>query len=251
VVKGSETLWLNAAGWCRRYQSPIRLLGASRELIEWQARTRVTALDNVQVLEGCEVVGLLADHNRDAVTGVRVRSRRSRAEMTGPGTDVSADLVVDASGRGSRAPRWLAALGYQPPTETSISSLLGYASRQYRIPAGFQADWRMLVLNARPPGNARSGALVPIEGGRWMVALIGAGRDYPPTDDAGFLEFARSLRSPCCTRPSRLPSRCQRSLATATPTTSDGISSGCAGGRKGSWSSATPAARSTRSTVRA
>ena len=196
VVEGSESLWLNAAGWCRRYQSPIRLLGASRELIEWQARTRVTALDNVQVLEGREAVGLLADHHREAVTGVRLRTRGSRAEMTGPDTDVSADLVVDASGRGSRAPRWLAALGYQPPTETSINSLLGYASRQYRIPAGFQADWRMLVFNAKPPGNARSGALVPIEGGRWMVALIGAGRDYPPTDDAGFLEFARGLRSP-------------------------------------------------------
>ena len=27
VVKGSESLWLNAAGWSRRYQSPIRLLG--------------------------------------------------------------------------------------------------------------------------------------------------------------------------------------------------------------------------------
>jgi hypothetical protein len=46
------------------------------------------------------------------------------------------------------------------------------------------------------PGNARSGALVPIEDGRWMVALIGAGRDHPPTFDAGFLEFARGLRSP-------------------------------------------------------
>jgi 2-polyprenyl-6-methoxyphenol hydroxylase-like FAD-dependent oxidoreductase len=116
--------------------------------------------------------------------------------VTGPDTDVPADFVVDASGRGSRAPRWLAALGYQPPTQTSINSLLGYASRQYKIPAGFRADWRMLVINAKPPGNARTGALVPIEGGRWMVALIGAGRDYPPADDTGFLEFAHGLRSP-------------------------------------------------------
>jgi hypothetical protein len=38
----------------------------------------------------------------------------------------------------------LAALGYQPPTQTSINSLLGYASRRYKIPAGFRADWRML-----------------------------------------------------------------------------------------------------------
>jgi hypothetical protein len=196
VVEGSESLWLNAAGWSRRYQSPIRLLGASRELVEWQARTRVMALDQVQVLEGCEAVGLLTDPSRDAVTGVRLRSRDGRAVATSPATEVAADLVVDASGRFSRAPQWLAALGYPAPGETSINPLLGYASRQYAIPAGFEVDWRMLVINAKPPGNARSGALVPIEGGRWMVALIGAGRDYPPTDDAGFLEFARGLRSP-------------------------------------------------------
>jgi 2-polyprenyl-6-methoxyphenol hydroxylase-like FAD-dependent oxidoreductase len=196
VVEGSESLWLNAAGWSRRYQSPIRLLGASRELVEWQARTRVMALDNVQVLEGCEAVGLLTDPSRDAVTGVRLRSRDGRAEATGRTTGLAADLVVDASGRQSRVPQWLAELGYPAPAETSISSRLGYASRQYVIPAGFKTDWRMLVINAKPPANVRSGAVVPIEGGRWMVALIGAARDYPPTDDTGFLEFARGLRSP-------------------------------------------------------
>ena len=40
------------------------------------------------------------------------------------------------------------------------------------------------------------GLLLPVEGDRWMVGLAGAGRDYPPTDEAGFLEFAASLRSP-------------------------------------------------------
>jgi 2-polyprenyl-6-methoxyphenol hydroxylase-like FAD-dependent oxidoreductase len=195
VVEGSDSLWLNAAGWCRRYRSPIRLLGATRELIEWQTRTKVTALENVRVLEGCEAVGLLADRRRDAVTGVWLRPRSGHA-ATGRDSEVSTGLVVDASGRGSRAPQWLAALGYQPPTETRINPLLGYTSRQYKIPDGFQDDWRMVVINAKPPGNARTGALVPIEGGRWMVALIGAGREYPPTDEAGFLEFARGLRSP-------------------------------------------------------
>jgi 2-polyprenyl-6-methoxyphenol hydroxylase-like FAD-dependent oxidoreductase len=38
--------------------------------------------------------------------------------------------------------------------------------------------------------------MFPIENGQWVVTLTGGGRDYPPTDDAGFLEFARSLRSP-------------------------------------------------------
>jgi 2-polyprenyl-6-methoxyphenol hydroxylase-like FAD-dependent oxidoreductase len=34
-----------------------------------------------------------------------------------------------------------------------------------------------------------------IEGSRWIVTLAGIGRDYPPTDEAGFLDFARSLRN--------------------------------------------------------
>jgi hypothetical protein len=36
----------------------------------------------------------------------------------------------------------------------------------------------------------------PIEGNRWLVSLQGMGGDYPPTDEAGFFDFARSLRSP-------------------------------------------------------
>jgi hypothetical protein len=47
-----------------------------------------------------------------------------------------------------------------------------------------------------PPGDPRGGILQPIEGGRWLLSLIGGDGDYPPTDEAGFLAFARSLRSP-------------------------------------------------------
>jgi hypothetical protein len=32
-----------------------------------------------------------------------------------------------------------------------------------------------------------------IEGGRWMVLVAGAGHDYPPTDEKGYLAFAKSL----------------------------------------------------------
>jgi 2-polyprenyl-6-methoxyphenol hydroxylase-like FAD-dependent oxidoreductase len=55
---------------------------------------------------------------------------------------------------------------------------------------------RAVMLMSRPPEEPRTGFLFPIEGGRWKVTLVGAGRDYPPTDDGGFLAFARSLRDP-------------------------------------------------------
>lgn len=191
----ADVLWLTAQGWSRRFDQGLRLLSASRELIEWGVRRRVAALENVAVVEGHDVSSLVADAGRSRVTGVRIRARPSTGQDATE-HELAADLVVDASGRNSRTPRWLVELGFEPPSETRIDAFLGYASRHYAIPPTFAADWRVLYLQSHPPGNARAGGLFPVEGGRWMVTLAGAGRDYPPTDDAGFLDFAASLRSP-------------------------------------------------------
>ncbi|MHC5832286.1 MAG: 2-polyprenyl-6-methoxyphenol hydroxylase-like oxidoreductase, partial [Nostoc sp.] len=56
-------------------------------------------------------------------------------------------------------------------------------------------DWLGALVTAKAPGT-RSGGMFAIEGNRWIVTLAGIGRDYPPTDEAGFLDFARSLRNP-------------------------------------------------------
>jgi hypothetical protein len=90
----------------------------------------------------------------------------------------------------------LSALGYSPPTETTINSFLGYASRTYAPPRGWTAGWQVLAMIATPPAGKRGGIIQTIERGKWMVTLAGAARDYPPTDETGFLEFARSLPSP-------------------------------------------------------
>ena len=77
-----------------------------------------------------------------------------------------------------------------------VNSFQGYASRLYRPPAGFVPDWKALYVQQAPPGDPRGGIVQPVEGGRWLVSLVGGDGDYPPTDEAGFLAFARSLRSP-------------------------------------------------------
>ncbi len=103
---------------------------------------------------------------------------------------------MDASGRNSNASKWLEALGYAPPEETYTNSHLGYASRTYRRPERFDGDWKGLNAQAAPPEVTRGGVLLPLEGNRWMVTLSGVGGDYPPTDEEGFMDFARSLRTP-------------------------------------------------------
>jgi hypothetical protein len=50
-----------------------------------------------------------------------------------------------------------------------------------------------LLVRGTSQANSRSGVIISVEGERCMVTLAGVGRDYPPTDEASFLEFARSL----------------------------------------------------------
>jgi 2-polyprenyl-6-methoxyphenol hydroxylase-like FAD-dependent oxidoreductase len=185
-----DMCWMNAQGWCTRFPARRHLFSLSREFLDHLVRQRLTANPNVRTIDGCAVTGLLPD--RTGVRGVRI----TRAD--GSVEELSADLVVDATGRNTRTPHWLAELGYRPPPETRIDASVAYASRRYRIPDGFDADWKVAYLLPKPPEHRRMGVLAPVEGDRWMVMLSGAGgdRDRPPTDEPGFLEFARSLRSP-------------------------------------------------------
>jgi 2-polyprenyl-6-methoxyphenol hydroxylase-like FAD-dependent oxidoreductase len=192
AVPVDEANMLFPAGWSRpfRPRSRHRLLSCSRLLVESVVRRRV--IPQVNLRQGVEVTGLVVQHDR--VRGVRLRPRGGGESLRD--WSLAADLVVDASGRTSRGPEWLESLGLGRPAETRIDSFLGYASRQYALPPDSPIGQRAVMLMAKPPLEARTGYLFPIDGGRWIVTLAGAGRDYPPTDEAGFLEFARSLRDP-------------------------------------------------------
>jgi pimeloyl-ACP methyl ester carboxylesterase/2-polyprenyl-6-methoxyphenol hydroxylase-like FAD-dependent oxidoreductase len=191
-----DVLLLTSRGWCERFPTGIKVLCASREFLEWGVRRRLATFGNVRFLQGRDVTGLLADAHRRRVEGLRIRARSSGGGREEATEELPAGLVVDASGRNSRAPEWLAELGYPVPAEVRVNPFLGYASCYYKIPVDFGADWRVIFLQGEPPAIARGGALFPIEGNRWIVTLAGAGQNHPPTDEEGFVAFARSLRSP-------------------------------------------------------
>jgi 2-polyprenyl-6-methoxyphenol hydroxylase-like FAD-dependent oxidoreductase len=169
----------------------VVLLCASRPLLESRVRARVRTLANVRFLDRCDVVGLATNSNGRRVTGARVlrRADGSAEEVLG------ADLVVDATGRGTRIPVWLEALGYARPEREQVRIGLGYATRTYRLPsAALGGD--LGVLHGATPEHPRAGALQALEGERWIVTLAGILGNHPPTDPEGFLAFARSLRFP-------------------------------------------------------
>jgi 2-polyprenyl-6-methoxyphenol hydroxylase-like FAD-dependent oxidoreductase len=191
VNPGADIALRNALGWSARFATDETVLSTSRQLLEHVIRARVVADPAVRVLSGQRVEGLTAVDHR--VTGVRVRPLRN---PDAPLAAVAADFVVDATGRASQAPRWLAECGFEPPTESVVDARIGYASRIFRAPAEHAADWLVLYVQLGAPHQTRGGILVPIERDRWLVTLTGVGDDRPGSRDEDFLPFARSLASP-------------------------------------------------------
>jgi 2-polyprenyl-6-methoxyphenol hydroxylase-like FAD-dependent oxidoreductase len=189
----ADMAWLSPVGWGPRFSSGLTTFFCSRDLLESSIRARVGLLPNVRVIGDCEVRELIVDPSTAAVTGVRVRPRDA---TPGAPLEYSADLVVDASGRSSRAPEWLKGMGYGSLEEAHVNAFLGYASRLYTRPVDYKPDWQVLFIQTRPPQGTRGGAIFPLEGGRWLATLAGTAHDFPPTDEPGFLEFARSLPTP-------------------------------------------------------
>jgi 2-polyprenyl-6-methoxyphenol hydroxylase-like FAD-dependent oxidoreductase len=163
----------------------------SRCFLELKIRQRLQQFDRLQFLDQCRVSELITNLDHTEITGVEVYHLQTQQTET-----LETQFVVDATGRNSNVPKWLTQLGYEPPQETVINAFLGYSSRWYQKPDDLNVDWKALLIENLAPDQGRGGLLYPIEGNRWIVNLSGLGGDYPPTDEAGFLEFARSLRHP-------------------------------------------------------
>lgn len=173
----------------QRGDSGLIAVSLSRAFLEGHIRDRVRALPGVTIVDRCDVAGLTASSDRRRVTGARVLRRAdSSAEEV-----LHADLLVDATGRGSRAGAWLASLGYATPPEERVPIDLGYATRRYRLD-DHALDGDIGILHGLTPTHPRGAGIARLEHGQLMVTLAGVRGDHPPVDPEGFATFARSLR---------------------------------------------------------
>ncbi|MFJ7262169.1 pyridine nucleotide-disulfide oxidoreductase [Streptomyces globosus] len=180
---------LSPAGWYRLWPESHFLIAASRPLVDAAVRSRLLDLPRVRLLHGAEAVSLLGGAAR--VCGARVR------HADGTHTDVAAALTVDATGRGSRTPRWLAGLGLPSPAPEVVDPGVAYATRRYRAPLPTRG-WPVVTIQpeAGAGGPARYAAILPVENDEWLVSLSGSRGANPTCANEDFEPFARRLRSP-------------------------------------------------------
>jgi len=188
-ILGNVRWYLNGR-LLRQAETGLTALSASRPLIETAIRAAVRRRANVTVLDGYDIVGIGTTPDRRRVVSARVTGCRGEGSRVLP-----ADLVVDCTGRASRAPRWLADLGYSPPGEDVVGIDLSYATRVFAMPAGPFGD-DLFVATTRFPGRRRSAIAQRLEGGRALVTLAGVLGERPPADLDSFTAYARTLAVP-------------------------------------------------------
>jgi 2-polyprenyl-6-methoxyphenol hydroxylase-like FAD-dependent oxidoreductase len=187
---GETMVWTTYGGYRKPFKSGIHSAIMSRPLLEHLIRERVLALPNVTLLDETDVEKLEVDGKGKQVTGL-VFNRNAVA-----GQQLAADLVVDCSGRGSRMPKWLAALNFTPPGESEVTVNVGYATRIYRRDPADPRRHNWYLSTPEAPKETRFGGCFPIEGDRWIVSIGGWEGDHAPIEAAGFQEYARQLPNP-------------------------------------------------------
>jgi 2-polyprenyl-6-methoxyphenol hydroxylase-like FAD-dependent oxidoreductase len=152
-------------------------------------RERVQECPAIAIRQHCRVSEIIGSSDGRTVTGVACRLGNGSAET------IEADVVVDASGRGSLTMAYLAAQKFPVPEEVSIGADIAYGSAVFAMPDEALSDWNCVLTVATAPETSRGGLILPLEGGQWIVGLGGAHGEAAPGDWEGFLAYAETLRT--------------------------------------------------------
>ena len=179
----ADTHWFMEDGLLASSRCGVEAVAIGRPLLEAAIRRRVRALENVEFREGWAADSLKTNEDGTRVTGV-----------SASGAEFTADLTVDASGRGSRTPKWLRAMGYQAAEEEKVEVGIGYTTRRFARES-WHLDGRIAAVIPSTPEGKRGGVILAQEGGQWIVTLFSNFGNYAPEELHGFIEAARQLPS--------------------------------------------------------
>jgi 2-polyprenyl-6-methoxyphenol hydroxylase-like FAD-dependent oxidoreductase len=163
---------------------------SSRAFLEHHIRERVMARRNIDLRQGWEAVSPIAPTSA-RIRGVTISSSGANGDPTRT-EHLTADLVVDATGRASRSQTWLRELGYPNVPEQRTAVRLSYATQALHGDTSILNGDRMIAIGPqsdRPQGLV----MVPQEHNRWLLTVYGYGDQRPDNDPDRFMSIVRDL----------------------------------------------------------
>lgn len=181
--------WYTQGYRLKQHHAGLPALGVLRPVLEWHIRERVQAIPNVSFVEQHDILGLETTADKSRITGARVQAHGKKTEEV-----LEADLVVDATGRGSRTPVWLEQLGYAKAEEERKKIDLVYVTQHYKLRPGCDPFGKDTAINQiAHPGLPRGNVFFKVDGGLLELTTYGLLGDHPTTDQNELYEWIRSL----------------------------------------------------------
>ncbi|WP_270608217.1 FAD-dependent oxidoreductase [Bacillus mobilis] len=179
--------WHQFGLWKQQFIGKVHMVQQSRFLLEWHIQKRIDDISNVTTKYRTLVEGLLVDRKLNRVCGVKAKCLE-----TGTQEEIQADIVVDASGFGSKSIAWLSEHNIEVQEE-KVRIDLFYATRMFKLKENEKFDCCNMLMSPSFPDNPYGVLIQTIEDHRYFVTFSGYANEKAPKTDEDFYNFAENL----------------------------------------------------------
>ncbi|MED3398865.1 FAD-dependent oxidoreductase, partial [Bacillus wiedmannii] len=179
--------WHQFGLWKQQFIGKVHMIQQSRFLLEWHIQKRIDDISNVTTKFGTLVDGLLVDGKFNKVCGVKAKCLEA-----GTQEEIQADIVVDASGFGSKSIAWLREYNIEVQEE-KVRIDLFYTTRMFKLNENEKLDCCNMLMSPSFPDNPYGVLIQTIEDNRYFVTFSGYANEKAPQTDDEFYDFAENL----------------------------------------------------------
>lgn len=133
--------WHQFGLWKQPFIGEVHMIQQSRPLLEWHIQKRIHQISNITIKYETLVKGLLVDAKLNKVCGVKVKYLETDIQE-----EVHADLVVDASGFGSKSIEWLREYEIEVQEE-KVRIDLFYATKMFKLKENEKLDCCNMLMS--------------------------------------------------------------------------------------------------------
>ncbi len=179
--------WHQFGLWKQPFKGEVHMIQQSRPLLEWHIQKRIHQISNITIKYETLVKGLLVDEKLNKVCGVKVKYLETDIQE-----EVHADLVVDASGFGSKSIEWLREYEIEVQEE-KVRIDLFYATKMFKLKENEKLDCCNVLMSPSFPDSPYGVLIQTIEDNRYFVTFSGYANEKAPQTDDEFYDFAENL----------------------------------------------------------
>ncbi|PEJ83253.1 NAD(P)/FAD-dependent oxidoreductase [Bacillus toyonensis] len=179
--------WHQFGLWKQPFIGEVHMIQQSRPLLEWHIQKRIDQISNITITYKTLVNGLLVDGKLNKVCGVKIKYLE-----TGMQEEVHADIVIDASGFGSKSMEWLREYEIEVQEE-KVRIDLFYATKMFQLKENEELDCCNMLMSPSFPENPYGVLIQTIEDNRYFVTFSGYANEKAPQTDDEFYDFAENL----------------------------------------------------------